>query len=373
MSPRVVGLSLQSDRIGAVEVRVRKGRAVIVKAAFEDLAPGVISDGTISDPRAFAKAIKSLWRAGRFTTKRVSIAVRESQVLTRQAQLPWMEPPDFAAALPYQVQDFLPVDAATVEIGFHVTDVLPADPAAGFPEARNQTVLVATNSEAMSEHALALVKAGLEPVHADSSAFALIRAVAGGNSPRVREPRLVVDLGMDQTTLVIELDGQPMLVRAIPSIGLEGALTPIADALDDPGQAKALVFRTGLNVPIEEMAPVAQSSIFAATLTIPGRSKSEIDRTVETALSDWAGRVIREVRDTRQYAAESGTKAGLITLTGIGSKIPGLADRFASELDVVCATFDPSVSFDVGSAAAQGFLDGDGSAETLGLAYGVTS
>lgn len=370
---RVVGLSLESDRISAAEVRVRHGRAVLVKAAYEDLAPGVINDGGVTDMKAFTRAIKRLWRSGKFSTKKVSIAVREAQVLTRRAELPWMEPPDFAAALPYQVQDFLPVDTATVEVGFHVTDVIPADPAAGFSEARNQVVLVATSSDALSDHALALARAGLEPVHADSSAFALIRAVAGGNSPRVHEPRLLADLGIDHTTLVIEQDAQPELVRALPSIGLDTALATISSSMESPSQAKSVALRTGLNVPISETAPVAQSSIFATTLVTPNRSTAEVQRVAEHALSQWAGRIIGEIQDTRQYASQTGTSTNLITLTGIGSKIPGLADRIASELDVTCTVFDPRTSFDVKSKAAERFVDADGCAESLGLAYGNLS
>ena len=370
---RSVGLSLQSDRISAAEIRLSKGRAVVVKAASEELPSGVITDGWITDPAAFAKAIKRLWRAGRFTTKKVSIAVREAQVLTREAELPWMEPPDFAAALPYQVQDFLPVDTATVEVGFHVTDTLAADPAAGYAEARNRVVLVAANSDALAEHALALAKAGLQPVRADSSAFALIRAVAGGRTSRSGDSQLVVDLGMDHTTLVIERDGQPLLIRAIASIGFEVAKELISHVLDDPTQVSTLAFRTGLNVPLEETAPIAQSSIFATSLVNPSTPKSEIDRAVETALSTWAGRVVAELRGTWQYAAETGKGAEHIVLTGVGSRVSGLADRFTSELGVPCTVFDPSRSFAAKTAAGKLFLEQAGSAEALGLARGVST
>ena len=117
-APRLVGLDLGSSGIRAVEARRGRDGWRIVKAAEVELEAGAIHAGVILDQPAVSKALRRLWRTGRFSTRKVAAAMSDAGVITRQVDLPWMPADDFRSALKYQVVDALPVDLATVELDY---------------------------------------------------------------------------------------------------------------------------------------------------------------------------------------------------------------------------------------------------------------
>ncbi len=263
----IVGLDIGSTGIRAVEVKGRPGSWRLAKAASIELPPGAWSEGEIVDPKAVIAALKKLWRKGRFSTRRVAYGLTDQRVLTRQMDLPWMAPDDFREALRYQVGDALPVDSSTVEMDYHLLGEISGPDDRGQVQRQNRVLLVAADRDLVRDEAQIIRKAGLEPVIADSPAFALIRAACRGVIPADSLAHAIVDVGAEQMTLVVHKGGQPLFIRTVGNIGGAAATAAVADALRlDHDEAEALKVSTGLNGPIPVVAPVAESAIFSTAV-----------------------------------------------------------------------------------------------------------
>ena len=191
--PRFVGLDLGTSGIRAVEARWHRDHYQIRRAAEVDLPEGCLLNGVILDTDSVVKALRHLWRRGRFSTRKVAFAVTDTSVITRQLELPWMPAEDFRTALKYQVGDALPVDLSTVEVDFEPIAEFQVTDQHGQVNDMLQFLLVAANKEILSSVAEVLLRARLEPIVADTSAFALIRAACAGVLAQDRPLEAIVD------------------------------------------------------------------------------------------------------------------------------------------------------------------------------------
>ncbi|MFM1965289.1 MAG: type pilus assembly protein PilM [Actinomycetota bacterium] len=328
-SRRAVGIDLGATGIRAVEVSLRGQGPEVIRAAEVELPPGALDHGAVRDPAVVSKAIRRLWRRGRFSTRRAVFGV--PAVLTRQMDLPWMEPEDFRSALRYQVQDALPVDVRTVELDYSLLETRGATPS-GTPET-SRILLVATATEAVRDTAKALRKGGVRPIAADASAFALLRTALNADpDPR---PAMLVDLGADHLTVVIHAGGTPLLIRSVGTVGGRAATTALQEALGMTEEAAELRKMTvGLKAPAPVLTPIAESSVFTG---LPSADRSERDLDNERVVAElgrWATTVVKEIQDSLDYLDTSGvgTQVARITLTGRVSAMPGLAERIETQV-----------------------------------------
>ena len=118
----LVGLDIGTTGIRAAQLSFnRTDRSYRVERMADlELRHGMVDGGEIADRPGVARALKDLWKRGRFRSHRVAIGLPDRNLLTRQVDLPWMPPDDFRTALRYQVGDALPVKPhATLLNGSH--------------------------------------------------------------------------------------------------------------------------------------------------------------------------------------------------------------------------------------------------------------
>lgn len=339
-SHKAVGVDLGATGIRAVEVvRHRDGSSVeVARVADIDLPEGAIDHGVVRDVGEVARAVRRLWRKGRFSTRRATFGV--SSVLTRQMDLPWMEPADFRSALRYQVQDSLPVDVRSVELDYYPLEERGAT-AAGTPET-TRILLVAASSEAVRDSARALRKGGVRPVGADASAFALLRADLRANPDT--QPALLVDLGADQLTVVIHRGGVPLLIRAVGTVGGRAATAAVAELLgSDIADAEQRKVTIGLRAPAPVLTPIAESSVFAAGALTPAVERDATAERVVAELGRWATSVVKEIQDSLDYLGTAGSDLHVarVSLTGRASALPGLAERIETQVRRPVSVLEP--------------------------------
>ncbi len=375
MTPRIVGLDLGATGIRAAEVAPATARrpARVTKLAEIDLPVGAIDHGVIAEPKVVAKALRSLWRRGRFSTRRVVWGVDPAAVLTRPMDLPWMESEDFASALKFQVHDALPVDVRTVEVGYHLLEELGAS-ALGLPET-NRILVVATSSEGVAATASVLRQAGLHPVAADTHAFGLIRAACSASATTdassVGATELLVDIGAQQLTMIIHRDGTPLLIRSVSHVAGEAAITAIADDLHiDAAQAEAEMVSTGINGPAPILTPIAESSVFASsvTATLP-RTDPRTERITEV-LGRWATTVVKEIQDSLDYYSSTSpeTPVSRIRLMGRTSRLRGLSERITTQTLLPVVTMDSLAGLPAHGPATRAIPEDQRFALAVGLA-----
>jgi type IV pilus assembly protein PilM len=374
-APKLVGLDIGASGMRAVELkRDRKtGTYAIVRAASVDLPHDAVRNGVITEPAVVAKALKKLWRKGRFTTRKVVLGLADSGVLTRQMELPWMPPDDFRTALRYQLSDALPVDLSTVELDYHLLGESQRKDDHGGDVDLNRILIVAANTEAVTAEATVARKARLEPVAADSAAFALIRTACGGTLPSDTTVHAIADIGADQLTVVVHQAGQPRFIRTIANLGGDTATIAVAERLHiTADEAEILKRETGLNGPAPVVTPIAESSVFveqAADGAAP--QDPRVTSTVE-ALNPWATTIIGEIRNSLDYFQASDPSAPIQTLTIAGRtvELDGLLERIATQIPLSVRVMDPLAGLKASKSVSRHLEPDTRFAVAVGLAMG---
>jgi type IV pilus assembly protein PilM len=341
----VVGVDFGKGIVRAVELADPTGaRPVLLRHAELPLPADAVVGGEVRDARAVAAVLKRLWAEGGFTSKKVVLGIGNSRVLVRDLTLPKMPLESIREALPFQVQDSLPVPVADALLDFYPTSEGEAD---GGPVIHG--LLVAGMRAALETNVRALQLAGLRPVSVDLIPFALSRLLlpAGDETHTA-----IVHIGAVTTVVVFVLAGVPQFVRIIPTGG------------DDI--SRALVERAGLD---EEAAERTKRESGLAGSGAPA------DRMVTEVIRDVTGELLTGLRNTFSYYSH--TKGAVpverVLLSGGGAQLAGLADVVADITRLPAgAALDAAARFSLGDAVdAARFEQATGDfAVALGLAVG---
>ena len=118
MGRTIVGLEINETSIRAVELS-RGKRQSLVAAGEVPLPPGVAKDSEVLDTAAVAMAVTQLWSQAGIKAKEVVVGVSNRRILVREHSTPALRPDLMRAALPYDVQDLLPVPPEQAVLDFY--------------------------------------------------------------------------------------------------------------------------------------------------------------------------------------------------------------------------------------------------------------
>lgn len=220
MAATLVGLDVGGSGLRAAEYVVGRRKPVLRRYATWPLDRGVVRGGAVADPEAFTAALGELWKAGRFSTRDVAVAVANTGVVVRQMDLDWMPRKDFDQALRYQVQDALPMPVDDVNLDYHLVEELETTGEDGEPRRVSRVLLVAAARDMVDGFVRSADEAGLRVLRVDITPFALLRAASlahGGES--LEAPEAIVDVGFDTVTIVVHGGPRPTYVRVLPGLG----------------------------------------------------------------------------------------------------------------------------------------------------------
>lgn len=349
MAKRIVGLDLGFDRIRAVEVRnADKSRPRVTKAASIAVPSGAIVSGEVREIHTVAAAIKKLWGSAGFSSKDVVIGVGNQRVLARELAVPKMGIVKIREALPFQVQDMLPVPVADALLDFY-----PVSEGMGDSGPVVQGLLIAAIKDSVLANVNSVRQAGLNPVQVDLIPFALTRVLARGAA--AHGTIVIVDIGASTTNVVVVTDGVPQFVRMIPAGG-EDLTNALSARLEiSPDQANAAKRSRGLSA----MPPGS-----------PG------ERVVAEVISETAGELINSLRNTINYYFNTRPQIQMraLVLTGGGADLGGLSVALSDALRVPIVPADAFGEVDISSTTRKK-LGGETQSMTvaLGLALGSTA
>ncbi|GAA1671386.1 type IV pilus biogenesis protein PilM [Microbacterium lacus] len=299
MAKTVVGLEVTEESVRAAEVTV--GRAPQLVGYGEVPLPiDAAKDSEVVDAGAVAVALRQLWTGARFKAKEVTLGVASRRILVREYTTQAMRPDLLRDALPYQVQDLLPVPASQAVLDFFPLSQ-QGDQISG--------LLVAAVSESIEHIITTLDRVKLRTRHVDLTAFGLARASAALAAPE--ETIAFVYVGDHTTQVVVAQGGVPHFVRILP--------------IDMP--TAAVLRKSGLpELPVVE--PVAET-VPAGAIRPRGALRPG---GTGPAISDLAGRV-------RSTLAFFGSRPGTAPLTsvlvaGAGIAADGALSALTSALDI---------------------------------------
>ncbi|MEZ0492955.1 type IV pilus assembly protein PilM [Kineococcus sp. TBRC 1896] len=302
-----IGLDIGTSGVRAAELSYGKNGITLEKFGQVALPEGAVRDGEVVDRAVVADALRTLWKASGFKGKDVALGVANQRVVVRQVDLPWLPAKELKAALPLQVQDYLPMPVADCILDFHPVTELQED---GGRKLRG--LLVAAARDMVMANVDAVRAAGLRARSVDLTSFAVLRAVGQVHGDVATEA--LVDIGARVSNLVVHSAGAPRFVRVLLSGG-QDVTDAIAERLGLPGNvAEAVKRRT------EDVSDAEQDL-----------ARSAVDLMVEV--------FVDEIRSSLDYygAANPQFRIERLVLTGGGSLLEGIAERLqaASRVPVV--------------------------------------
>jgi type IV pilus assembly protein PilM len=292
----IVGVDFGKGVVRAVELAdPTSPRPTLLRHHELPLPPDSVVAGEVRDPQVVASVLKRLWAEGGFKSRKVVLGIGNSRVLVRDLTIPKMPLDQIREALPFQVQDSLPVPVGDALLDFYPAAEELVD---GAPVIHG--LLVAGMRGALEANVLALQLAGLRPVSVDLIPFALSRLLLSAEDEC---HTALVHIGAVTTAVVFAIGGVPQFVRIIPTGG------------DDI--TRALVERAGLD---EEAAEAAKREVGLNS------NVGQTDRAVAEIIHDVAGELLTGLRNTFAFYSHThgGTPVERVILSGGGAQLAGL-------------------------------------------------
>lgn len=301
MTRSVIGLEITEESVRAVEVRT--GRTPVVLAAGSvPLPPEAAHDSEVLDVDAVTLAVRQLWTRAGFKSRSIVLGLGSRRILVREYTTQAMHPRLLRQALPFQVQDLLPVPIDQAVLDFYPASQT-GDQVTG--------LLVAAVAETVEQIVTTVGKAKLEVEVVDLVPFGLARIAAVLGAPS--QTLAMVHITDHTTYVVVVLDGIPLFVRIIP--------------IDVPTTAvRARAAREGVDAEAEAEVEVFAAPVMVDAAPLRSRSSMRVDgsitQTTDAAVID----LVRRVRSTIQFADNRPGAASVsaVHLSGAGAAIPGV-------------------------------------------------
>jgi type IV pilus assembly protein PilM len=305
-APSLVGLDIGTMSIRAAELGRTKDGPVISNFSFAPVPAGVVNSGVIADEAVITALLKWLWSAGKFHSRRVVLGITNPQVVVREMAVNNLPRRELRRSLPFQVRDSLPLPVEKSLLDFCPLE----DPGT------NETVrglLIAAPKDAVLSAVQATEHAGLHVERVDLASFALLRAV----SRLDQQVEAIVDIGARSTSVIVHNDGVPQIVRTIPRGGAE-----ITDSV-----------ATHLDIGFDE------AEIVKGRVGMQSEAEADTAAIIRVATRP----IVSEINSSFAYltSGERPTRVARLTLSGGGSRLPGLRDALAEMLGVEVGYADP--------------------------------
>ena len=165
-----VGLDLDGAYVAAVQA----SQDGVTRAASVDLAPGVISDGEVTDVTALTESLREFFKA-KGLPKRVRLGISNQQIVVRHLEIPKIDDDaERAAAVRFQAAEAIAMPLEEVVLDHQVVGETINPEGAS----RLRVVVVAARESMIARIVEAVRDAGLKPEGIDLNAFALVRTLA---------------------------------------------------------------------------------------------------------------------------------------------------------------------------------------------------
>lgn len=320
MAQSAIGLDIGTSGVRAAELSVGKGGVTLEKFGQVALPDGAVRDGEVLDGPAVTTAVRQLWSATKFSHKKVVLGIANQRVVVRQVDLPALPPAEMKQALPFQVQDYLPMPVEDAVLDFHAVETVASDSG---DQVRG--LLVAASRQSVTTNVRAAQAAGLTVSMVDLTSFAVLRAIGTRRHPDI-ETEALIDIGARVTNIVVHADGVPRFVRILLMGGQD-----ITDSVAEK-----------LGVPLSEAEGIKQG----LGLLGAGGEFERASRVVDSVAQNF----LDEVRGSLDYYGASNPSFPIdrVVVSGGGSNLQGLAERLAAttRFDVVAG--DPIGALRIG-------------------------
>ncbi len=308
-----VGLDIGGSAVRAAVLDSGKNRWVLRRFAEMPLPPGAVTAGEVIDEGAVSEAIAALWRRSKLPKRRIVVGLASQRLVVRQVDVPNLGAEELAEALPYQVQDSIPLAVEDAVLDYvPLEEFMTAD---GDP--MQSILVIAVYREIVDSMMRVLAGANLTPTAIDLQPFGLVRAIFGIEASVGSPLQALVDIGASVTQVAITRAGTARFVRLLPRGG-EDFTSVLVNGLEmDVDDAADLKARLGVRA---EGTP----------------AESDPDAAAQRLLTLEADELIDDIRDSIDFflSQSAGTTLERLVVAGNGARLPHLANRMARLMGV---------------------------------------
>jgi type IV pilus assembly protein PilM len=262
-----------------------------------------------------------LWRKHRFASKEVVLGLGGQRVIVRDATFPSAPLDVLRKSLPFSVEDLI-----MVPVEESLLDFYPLSESGG----QVTGLLVAAPIESVQRNIDAVLSAGLRPVRVDLAAFALVRAIARGQLER--GVLGLVDVGATMTTVAIARDGQPEMMRILPTGG------------------KVITDQVARTVGIQES--LAERMKIDIALMNPGQGNEQAQGAFAVIAEKCQAMVEQVARTFSYYAQSTGQNVQHVVMSGRGGMLNGLGQYVSTALRLPASFSSVDSTFQLERAAS---------------------
>lgn len=308
-----VGVEITEESVRAVEVSVERQPQVIAYGEVA-LPPDAAHDSEVLDQGAVATAIRDLWSVAKIRAKSATLGIANRRVLVREHSTAAIAPELLRQALPFQVQDLLPVPVAQAVLDYYPT---------GQQGDQLHGLLVAAVSSTIEDMITAFGRAKIRIDGVDLATFGLARAAA---LVAPEGTAAAIHIGDHTTQIVILRDGIPDFVRITP-VDLETLAVRRRNAQIAPEDGTFVATRV-------DPTRIAAAELVGAAGIVP-MGALRVD-----ASSRPVAEVIGRIRSTLAFYLNKDGMPPIsqVLVTGAGAAVDGVAQGLAATLDAPLRT-----------------------------------
>lgn len=321
----VLGIDISSSSIKVVQIRNKKGRAVLEtygELALGPYAGSEVGHSTSLSSEKIAEALSDLLKEAKATTLNAGISIPYSSSLISLIQMPAVGEKKLKEMVPIESRKFIPVPISEVMLDWTIIPKRSADPETeGEEEAdlekkkdhydKVDVLVVAIHKDTINRFQKISEVVGLDTSFFEIEVFSTIRAVMHGES----DPVMVVDIGAGNTKVFV-VDHRMLRDTHIINKGSQHITTSLSQSLTlSPERAEEMKREIGI---------LPQSA---------DDNAREVSSTILDSIFAEAKRVMLS------YQKKNNTSISKVVMTGGGSILKGLREKAVEsfEADVVMA------------------------------------
>lgn len=209
----------------------------LVHYAYLPLDDKSIKVDTPEGSRKLGEIIKTAYGKSGIKTKDVVIGLPSSKTFTTVIDLPDMPEDELKSTIKYQIDQYIPMPVSETKYDFAVLGKSIRNP--------NQTeILISSVATAYTEEKIAFIESlGFNVLSAEPEGLAILRSLVPSG---LRDARIVIDVGEQNTDVSITIGDTPRLVRNI-STGIRTFIRSCVQGLNvQEDQARQFILKFGL-------------------------------------------------------------------------------------------------------------------------------
>lgn len=311
------GFDIGSHSVKMVQVHKQGGRYVVKGYGYCYFPAEAIADGVIINPSEMAKAIRPLltnMTYGGITSRRVATGLPAGKVFTRTLQLPHMNSSDLAAAIHYEVEQYVPVPVNDLYVDFEIINTVKA--IAG-KDGHIDVLMVAAPRAIVDSYIKLFDELNLQIGAIETSMAAAVRAMMMSKES-LKNSTLVMDIGSDSSDLTVY-----------------DQVIPLTGSVPIGGDQYTSTLVKALNITTEE----------ANELKVKfGIGPSGLQPKIFNALEPHLQTMVKEAKRVQKFyqdRSENRQKVESLILSGGTASMPGLAEYFQKELGLAISIANP--------------------------------